>query len=344
MRSTTVLSAGLAIALLACASENGPTEPEASGTMGPADPTLAGAVNIWRERGPHPFGTVFGSSIGVAANPAGQSVVYSFGGCDPVEGGFGHCTVSGIRIYNAATDTWTGDYSFLVSVHRSNGVGTIGGKLYSSGGYNLLHAIDGLSNRVWAYDPAQTFPPESEARRVTELADMPKPTAEGVTGVIGGKLYVLPGLVDENLEQKPIRRLYRYDPATNKWGARRSAPHFHRLAAAGVIGGKFYVAGGLGSTDLDVYDPATDSWKTRAPIPTPGAAIGTALEGKLYVLVGTKAYVYNPGTNKWSAIAAPARSHEGVVRVVINGKPKLLAVGGTHAPDYTPNNTEVYTR
>jgi hypothetical protein len=355
MRSTTVLSAGVAIALLACASENGPTEPETSGTMGPADPTLAGAVNIWRERGPHPFGTVFGSSIGVAANPAGQSVVYSFGGCDPVEGGFGHCTVSGIRIYNAATDTWTGDHSFLVSVHRSNGVGTIGGKLYSSGGYNALHAIDGVSNRVWVYDPAMTFPPGSESRRVTQLADMPKHTAEGVTGVINGKLYVLPGFCDTfgwpnpgYCEQEPIRRLYRYDPATNKWGARKSAPHYHRSGAGGVIGGKFYVVGGLGAQGqpiayLDVYDPNTDSWNTRAPIPTPGAAIGTALEGNLYVLVGTKAYVYNPGTNKWSAIAAPARSHEGVVRVVINGKPKLLAVGGTHDPDYTPNNTEVYT-
>jgi N-acetylneuraminic acid mutarotase len=170
---------------------------------------------------------------------------------------------------------------------------------------------------------------------------MPKRTAEGVTGVINSKLYVLPGLVDENFEQKPIRRLYRYDPATNTWGARRSAPHFHRLAAAGVIGGKFYVAGGAGSTDLDVYDPATDTWRTRAPIPKAGRAIGTALGGKLYVVVGLDAYVYNPGTNRWSAIADPTWGHDGLVRVVINGKPKLLAVGGSDGRD--ANNTEVYT-
>jgi hypothetical protein len=342
MRTTTVLSACATVALLACTSENAPTEPEASGTMTPADATVAAVVDIWRERGPHPFPNLTGVSVGVLANPAGQSVVYAFGGCDVVDGGFGFCTVEQISIYNVATDTWTGDRSFLVSVHNSNGVGTIGGKLYSSGGYVLHSAIDGFSNRTWVYDPAQTFPPGSEARRATELADMPKRTAEGVTGVINSKLYVLPGLVDENLEQKPIRRLYRYDPATNRWAARRSAPHFHRLAAAGVIGGKFYVAGGLGSTDLDVYDPATDTWTTRAPIPKAGRAIGTALGGKLYAVVGLDAYVYNPATNRWSAIADPTWQHNGVVRVVINGKPKLLAVGGSHG-SRVANNTEVYT-
>jgi N-acetylneuraminic acid mutarotase len=252
-----------------------------------------------------------------------------------VNSDFGQCTVGQISIYNVATDTWTRDNSFLVSVHTSNGVGTIGGKLYSSGGYTQLHAIDGLSARAWAYDPAEG--------QATQVASMPKRTAEGVTGVINGKLYVLPGLLDENFAQTPFRRLYRYDPATNKWGARRSAPHFHRLAAAGVISGKFYVAGGLGSTDLDIYDPATDTWTTRAPVPKAGRAIGTALGGKLYVVVGVDAYGYDPGTNRWSAIADPTSPHDGVVRVVINGKPKLVAVGGIHGTDGEANNTEVYT-
>jgi hypothetical protein len=336
MRTTTVLSACAAVALLACTSEDGPTEPEASGTMTPADPTVAAAVDIWRERGPHQFGPLTGVSVGVLTNPAGQSVVYGFGGCDAAGGDFGQCTEDNIAIYNVATDSWTFDAASEVAVHRSNGVGTIGGKLYSSGGYTQQDVIDGFTAGAWAYDPV--------ARQATRVASMPKRTAEGVTGVINGKLYVLPGLVDETVEQKPIRRLYRYDPATNKWGARRSAPHFHRLAAAGVIGGKFYVAGGLGSTDLDVYDPATDSWRTRARIPKAGRAIGTALSGKLYVVVGTDAYVYNPGTNRWSAIADPTWEHDGAVRVVINGKPKLLAVGGSQGTSgEAPHNTEVYT-
>jgi N-acetylneuraminic acid mutarotase len=182
---------------------------------------------------------------------------------------------------------------------------------------------------------------------------MPKATAEGVTGVIAGKLYVLPGICNSHYglpapgycKENPIRRLYRYDPATNTWVARRSAPHFHRYAAAAVIGGKFYVAGGINSSftpvaDLDVYDPATDTWTTRAPIPKAGRAIGTALGGKLYVVVGLDAYVYSPGTNRWSPIAAPTWGHEALVRVVVDGKPRLLAVGGGGE---IPNNSELYT-
>jgi hypothetical protein len=113
------------------------------------------------------------------------------------------------------------------------------------------------------------------------------------------------------------------------------------VRAGGVIGGKFYVVGGrlpdfTPVADLDVYDPATDTWTTRAPIPKGGRAIGTALGGKLYVVVETDAYVDDPGTNRWSAIADPTSQHDGLVRVVIDGKAKLLAVGGA-------KNTEVYT-
>src|SRR5918995_1834367 len=53
MRTTTVLSACATVALLACASENGPTEPEARGTMAPAASPVAAAVDIWRERAHH---------------------------------------------------------------------------------------------------------------------------------------------------------------------------------------------------------------------------------------------------------------------------------------------------
>src|SRR5918996_1266901 len=129
MRTTTVLTAGATVALLACASENGPTEPEARGTMAPAAPTVAAAVDIWRERD-HRLSGVLGVGVGVLPNSAGQSVVYTFGGCDFVQGGGGgHCTVPGIGIYNAVTGAKTADRADEVAVWRSNGVGAIGGKL-----------------------------------------------------------------------------------------------------------------------------------------------------------------------------------------------------------------------
>jgi N-acetylneuraminic acid mutarotase len=343
MRATTVLSASVAVALLACTSEDGPTQPEAGGN--PASAALSvEASNTWTEKAPHNFAPWNGISAGVMTNSARQSVVYAFGGLDSDQGGTGR----GISIYNAATDTWTGDGLSQVFVFNSNGVGTIGGKLYFSGGYNDIEGgVKQQSRQVWAYDPV--------ARRLIARADMPRATAEGVTGVIDDKLYVLPGTCDANrwpmagyCPQEPIRRLYRYDPATNKWVVRQPAPHFHRSGAAGVIGGKLYVVAGFKGVqplaDLDVYDPATDTWKTLAPLPTAGGAIGTALQGKLYVLSGSGAYVYNPGTNKWTPIARPTWGHDAVVRVLIDGQPRLLAIGGNHGPNFDiPNNSELYT-
>ena len=342
MRAATPLSACLTIALLACTSEDGPTQPEAGRDPAPPATAVVAASNTWTERGPHPFAPLTGVSAGVLTNSAKQPVVYTFGGIDD-EGGTGWR----INSYNAATDTWTGDTS-RVYVFNANGVGTIGGKLYFSGGYvGIDGGVREPSRQVWAYDPA--------ARRLIRRADMPRLTAEGVTGVIGDILYVLPGVCGADgwprpgfCESEPFRRLYRYDPATNKWGTRRSAPHFHKSGAAGVIGGKLYVVGGFSGfqpvADLDVYDPATDTWKTLAPIPTAGGAIDTALQGKLYVLAGSDAYVYNPGTNKWSPIAVPTWGHDEVVRVLIAGQPRLLALGGNHGVHPAiPNNSEVYT-
>lgn len=342
MRATTVLSACATFALLACAAENGPTEPEARGAMVPAAAGSPAVVDIWRERA-HNLGGLRGTAVGVLPNSAGQTVVYTFGGCDELQGNGSQCTLDVIGIYNPVTEARTSEHVIGIGRYSTNGVGAIGGKLYVSGGFNSRNEDEDASNLAYSYDPVTHL--------VTSIADIPKSSAEGVTGVFDGKLYVLPGMCNATLirpdrcVEEPIKRLYRYNPVTNKWAARKAAPHFHRLGAGGFIGGKFYVVGGFNRfqpvADLDVYDPATDTWTTRAPLPTAGRVIGATLQSKLYVVAETTAYVYDPATNKWTSIAAPAKNHDGVVRIVINGKLKLLAAGGVSFD--APNNTEVYT-
>jgi hypothetical protein len=342
MRGESLSRTWLMLALAACTTEQSPTAPEVAEPSGTAETSAALASNTWTELGPHPFDAVGGLSAGVFTNSANKSFVFTFGGLND-EGG------TGWRIgrYNTATDVWKLEMP-EVFVYQTNGVGTIRGKLYLSGGYlGIDGGVEETSRAVWAWDPV--------ARSLIRRADMPKATAEGITGVIGDKLYVLPGVCGGDrwpqpgyCEQEPIRQLYRYNPARNMWGTRKAAPHFHRSGAGGVIGGKFYVVGGFNGSqpvaDLDVYDPGSNTWRTLAPIPTPGRAIGTALQGKLYVIAGSNAYVYDPGRNRWTAIAAPAWSHDALVRVVINGRPRLLAVGGLHgAVPGMANVSELYT-
>jgi N-acetylneuraminic acid mutarotase len=292
--------------------------------------------NTWTLKKAYPavFGAV-GLSAGVLPNATGQSIVYTLGGTDG-EGGSG----VGIQAYNVATNTWAGKCCARLYVFSTNGVGRIGSKQH----------IDG---RLWAYDPA--------ANTLTEKAHPPKNTADGVSGVIDGKFYVLPGTCSTDnypnnpsyCQSEPIRTLFRYSPTTNTWSWKRPAPHYHAHGAGGVINGQFYVAGGDGVAALDRYDPLTDTWKTLAPLPTAGHARGAVLQGKLFVVVSRLradlttqllAYAYNPATNTLTQKAAPRREHPDIVAITWGGKPYLLAVGGVqYNPSPTVNATELYT-
>ncbi len=116
-----------------------------------------------------------------------------------------------------------------------------------------------------------------------------------------------------------------------------SAPQYHKNGVGGVIGDRFYVVGGNKDFDaptraLDVYDPATNTWKSLAPLPVVLYGLtGAVLRERLFVTGGTgfggsgtrKTYAYNPATNTW---AAKAPSPAGIVafgnesaKVFLNG-------------------------
>jgi N-acetylneuraminic acid mutarotase len=325
------------LTLAACGENVTPTQPEIGADPAPAALSFAAAPNTWTVKSTPPFTTdIYGYDLGMAPNAAGQSIVYTFGGTSSDEGGTGLA----VRAYNVATNTWAGRTS-RVFVYNSNGVGKIGNKLYFSGGYLNSEASPDASRQLWAYDYSND--------RLIQKANLPIFSAEGVSGVINGKLYVLPGACDGNgypnsgyCAVEETRRFYRYDPATNAWVTRPQAPHFHRDGAAGVINGKFYVTGGS-STALDVYDPATNSWRTRASIPLGGPASGAVIGGRFYVVVehfngstpDHRLYSYNPATNEWKARAKPG-FFGSATRVELDGRFHLFMATGNKSALYTP--------
>jgi N-acetylneuraminic acid mutarotase len=339
-----------ALALTACAEDRSPTQPESGAEPASAAPLAAAlAPNTWTLMAAIPGSpALYGISAGVMPDASGQSIVYVTGGTD---GGGSFAT--GILFYKIGTNTWSGkspDQS--VYVYNSNGIGRIGNTLYISGGESYAGGSWYIAGHFSAYNPA--------TNTLTDKPTPPKLTADGVTGVIDGKLYVLPGRCSTDYYpnqaycvSEPIRTLFRYSPTTNRWTWKRPAPHYHAFGAGGVINGKFYVAGGSNNygaqleASLDRYDPATDTWTTLAPLPAAGTARGAVLQGKLFVVVqtntGRRAYAYDPATNKWTPKAAPHWYHDDIVPITWAGKPFLLAVGGIHfSPSYQPNPAEVY--
>ena len=121
--------------------------------------------------------------------------------------------------------------------------------------------------------------------RWIKLAPFPEAAEEVLGAAAGGKLYVFAGLAPG---WKPKGMVYEYDPATNQWTKKKPmalASHHNALAE---LNGKIYFFGGFvlpasGPAAWQTidnayeYDPAADSWKALAPMPTKrGAALAAA--------------------------------------------------------------------
>jgi hypothetical protein len=321
-------------ATVAACGEDTPTQP--SSPLEPTEiaPSLAAASNSWTQKASLLADQYFGGySVGMAPNSKGESIVYVIGGSSADNGS----TRYPIEAYNTVTNTWTNKFS-TADAFGLNGVGKIGNRLYFSGGFDYGSGFLAAHNTLWAYDYAND--------KLIRKASIPVYSGDGVTGVINGKLYVLPGTCSGDnypspgfCAQEAIRKLYRYDPGTNTWATKASAPHFHKHGAAGVINNKLYVVAGLHDfdpvADLDVYDPATNTWKTLAPVPGGGGfATGAVILGKLFVVVAGQAYSYDPATNKWQSRAVPPSTGE-ITKVFISGSPYLF-LAGRPSQLYTP--------
>jgi N-acetylneuraminic acid mutarotase len=117
-------------------------------------------------------------------------------------------------------------------------------------------------------------------------------------------------------------------------------PTARRLASGAVVDNILYVAGGqiapvfLEVNILEAYNPATDTWASKASMPTARiVAAADAINGLVYVVGGASAIpalptneAYDTTTDSWSAKAPMPTGRHGLVSGAINGV--LYAVGG----------------
>jgi hypothetical protein len=159
-------------------------------------------------------------------------------------------------------------------------------------------------------------------------------TASGSMPSIGGPAVLgyrhLDGFVGTNEE---------YDTATDTWTTKASMPTPRIVFATAVYQNKIYCTGGrniAGSASgyfsgvNEVYDPATDTWETRTPMPTPrGWVTASVVNSEIYLIGGepngTLNEVYNPATDSWTTkTSIPVAASESVSAVVDN---KIYVIG-----------------
>jgi N-acetylneuraminic acid mutarotase len=213
--------------------------------------------------------------------------------------------------------------------------------------------------------PVSTQSVEPEPDRGVWRVATPLPTkrTEVAAVTLRDKIYVVGGFEQPslgNLMNLAITAsVAEYDPSTDQWTAKAPLPVGLHHAGIGVAGGRLFVIGGYTQSGLTVwqpvatvyaYDPATDTWAERAPMPTSRGALSvTEYEGKLYAIGGydrkansAAVEVYDPARNTWTSHASLPTPRDHLTTATVSGK--VYAIGGRLNGDYRRNLsvTEVY--
>jgi N-acetylneuraminic acid mutarotase len=174
----------------------------------------------------------------------------------------------------------------------------------------------------------------------------PMPTARGGLGVavVNGKIYAIGGV--NNDTQLAVNE--EYDPATDTWKDRAAMPTARSGFAIAVYQSKIYAIGGavgngenVGFTGVnEVYDPATNTWETKASMPTPRADLGANVANGTIYLIGGKEYwgagplyheldvneAYDPVSDSWTTEMQMPVPVFGYASAVVDGK--IYVFGG----------------
>jgi N-acetylneuraminic acid mutarotase len=226
-----------------------------------------------------------------------------------------------------------------------------------------LYVVSGLDNNLVTptgalceFDPA--------TRAWTKKTPMPKPAHHVGAVEVNGKLYVFGGFIAGSGPGapgwQPVDYAYEYNPQTDNWRELAPAPTKRGAGVAVVVNGKIYYIGGAmivpGSTDpvirfdavqrdmavgtVEEYDVSTNTWRTRAPMPTPRNHFGAAMvNGRIYAVGGRlgSAFIlratptdmteeYDPGADRWLTRAPMPTARSGLSVNAYKGK--IYAGGG----------------
>jgi uncharacterized protein (TIGR03437 family) len=198
----------------------------------------------------------------------------------PIEGGADHCNVAAaggklyllgaIRVgtpfiegntweYDPAEDRWQ-NVGRMNTPRGASGVAVLGANIYVAGGL----AANGSVADFEVFD--------TTARQWRRLPNVPTARDHLTAQVVNGRFYAIAGRSSRDLVTNE-----EYDPATNQWRARAPIPTARGGLGSGMVDNRIQVFGGEGASGTpdftfaqnQEYDPAADTWRALAPMPTP---------------------------------------------------------------------------
>ena len=187
----------------------------------------------------------------------------------------------------------------------------------------------------------------------------PMPTGRSGLGVavVDDKIYVIGGYNGNYLAVNEM-----YDPKTDTWTTKTSMPTERKDFAVAVYQNKMYIFGGTtaqsssetsGYTGVTiVYDPSTDTWETKASMPTPRSSLCANVVNDRIYLIGGAEYiqgatffsvesnvneVYDPTTDTWTTKTPMLEGAWNYVSAVFGNR--IYLIGGLQRILYWPGST-----
>ena len=208
----------------------------------------------------------------------------------------------------------------------------LNGKLYIVGGFgftppNVTPApAPNNAGPCFSCPPALVYEYDPGPDKWTKKKTIPVRVHHQAQAGYNGKLYILGGCTRAISGEGGTTNAWEYDPVADAYKALAPIPGNRCSAQAEEVGGKIYLIGGLEPLENgkgtrvtgrnQMYDPATNTWTDRSPMPTArNHAFSGVVNGKIYVIGGrigagnipatTNIDVveeYDPATNLWGVV------------------------------------------
>ncbi|HUS17063.1 MAG TPA: kelch repeat-containing protein, partial [Chloroflexia bacterium] len=218
-----------------------------------------------------------------------------------------YAVTSTVQRYDSALDSW----SFVAPMPGpldNHEACAMNGKIYVPGGYTGAAG----STAFYIYDIAAgtwTTGPSVPGNAVL--------WAVVACDAAANKLYKVGGYDFTTLTATNVNSIY--DVATSTWSTGTALPTARYGADGGLIAGNIYAAGGalasgVGTTLVERYNIAGNSWTTVAPMAVGGlyGSAGVSAAGQLYITGGgfgtdanaflTRTERYDPAANTWTTV------------------------------------------
>lgn len=291
-----------------------------------------------------------------AVNEAQGRVVngklYTFGGFDSQKTAL--LPTKRSYVYNPQTNSWSAIANLPFTPYGTNfggvthaGIATDGTDIYLAGGVTAdasgTGSIEG-TKQVWKYIVAQNT--------YTRLPDFPIAIGSGQMEYLNGELHYFGGFTLDRAVDLATHYVLNLNNLADGWKTRAPLPNPRQHAGSTVFDGKIYSMGGqigendtlITQKDVNVYDPATDTWTRVADLPVPSGATGRGHISSAVVVFGQRIIVlggetvhitgrtnmvsaYSPATNSWQSLTPLPSSRYSGVAAVLNSK--IYYTGGS---------------